>query len=75
VEQSQPLDSEELLQKPEGESGAQESPRREVEELLRVLDSGLLGPALLDAAEQLATVGTNSRRIVRALTSACGSEP
>ncbi len=75
MEELQPKDLEELVRELEEESGAQESLPGEVEELLRVLQSGTLYLARRDAAEQLGKVGTSSPRIVHTLIAAYESDP
>jgi HEAT repeat protein len=75
MEELRPEDIEELLQELEGASSTQESHPPDVEELLHVLQSGSLGLARRDAAEQLGNVGTIGPRIARALMTACESDP
>jgi hypothetical protein len=75
VEELQPQDLEDLLQDLHEEGGVGESLPPEVEELLRVLQSGTRYYARSDAAEQLGKVGTSSPRIVRALLAAYESDP
>jgi hypothetical protein len=75
VEELKPQDIEDLLQELEEEDSTQESPPPEVEETLRVLQSGTLYLGRRDAAEQLGRVGTSSPRIIRVLRAAQESDP
>jgi hypothetical protein len=59
----------------EDSPSSEEPPSSEVEELLRVLQSGSLYASRRDAAEQLGKVGSSNPRIVRALLTACKSDP
>ena len=52
MEELKPQDLEELVQELEGESSAQESPPPDIDELLRVLQSGTLHSILLDGTLQ-----------------------
>jgi hypothetical protein len=74
VEELRPEDLEELVQEFEEEDGVQESLPQEVEELLRVLQSGSLYLARQNAADQLGRVGTSSSRIIRVLAAAQASD-
>lgn len=74
MEELEPQELEDLVQELE-EAGAQESLLQEVENLLRVLQSGNLHTARQDAAEQLGNVRTSSDRIVLALITASESDP
>jgi hypothetical protein len=74
VEELRPEDLEELVQEFEEEDGVQESLPQEVEELLRVLQSGSLYLARQNAADQLGKVGTSSSRIIRVLAAAQASD-
>lgn len=74
MEELQPQDIEDLLQELEEEGGAEESPPPDVEEFLRVLQSGSSALARRDAAEKLGKVGTSNQRIVRALIAAYESD-
>jgi tetratricopeptide (TPR) repeat protein len=63
----------EIAVEPKEEKGESLTP--EVEELLRILQSGTLYLARRDAAEQLGKVGTSSPRIIRVLRAAQESDP
>jgi hypothetical protein len=75
MEELQPEDIEDLLQELEEESGAQESVPQEIEELLRVLQSGSEHLDRREAAVKLGRVETSNPRIVRALIAAYESDP
>ncbi len=75
MEELRPEELEELVQELEEEDKTQEALPQDVEELLRVLQSGHSSLERRDAAEQLGNVETSSPRIVRTLIAACESEP
>lgn len=75
MEKLHPQELEALVQELAEDSGAQESPPPEVEELLQILQSGSLYLARQDAAKQLGSMTTSHPRIVRALISAYESDP
>jgi hypothetical protein len=75
MEELQTQELEELVEELEGEGGADEALSPEVEELLRILQSGGAAPERRDSAEQLGKVTMSSPRIVRALVAAYESDP
>lgn len=75
MEELEPENIEDLLQKLEKADRAPESPPLEVEERLQVLQSDHESHARRDAAEQLGKTATSSTQIVGALLSAYASDP
>ena len=74
MEELEPQELEELVQELEGEYGTQEPLPPDVEEFLRVLQSGGAALDRRDAAEKLGEVGTSNPRIVCALIAAYESD-